>query len=92
VAQGDLTFTPAVGPLAITGTVAVPVSRINGSKGTSVGSSPFAGSTHPGIVTAAFADGRVRTLNESMNFAVYACLFTPGGSRRGQTVVSDNQY
>jgi prepilin-type N-terminal cleavage/methylation domain-containing protein len=87
-----------IGPLNIGSAVAAPgaVSRINGSKGTSVGpagpASPFASSTHPGIVTAAFCDSRVRTLNENMSFAVYACLFTPGGSRRGQAVIGDNQY
>jgi prepilin-type N-terminal cleavage/methylation domain-containing protein len=92
VGAGDLTFNTQIGPLAISGTAAAPMSRINGSKGTSQGRSPFASSTHPGIITAAFADGRVRTLNESINFAVYACLFTPGGSRRGQAVISDSSY
>jgi prepilin-type N-terminal cleavage/methylation domain-containing protein len=88
----DLTWLPANGPLSINSAVAAPVSRINASKGTSPGLSPFASSTHPGIVTAAFCDSRVRTLNENMSYAVYACLFTPGGSRRGQAVIGDNAY
>jgi hypothetical protein len=69
-----------------------PVSRINGSKGLSKGACPSPNSTHPGIVTAAFCDGRVRTLNETMNFLVYASLITSGGSRRGQAPVGDNTY
>jgi prepilin-type N-terminal cleavage/methylation domain-containing protein len=91
-ATTDLSFTIANGPLSINSNVALPVSRINSSKGTSMGLSPFAGSTHPGIITVAFCDSRVRTLNETMSYAVYACLFTPGGSRRGQVVIGDNQY
>ena len=67
-------------------------SKINGNKGFSLGASPFPSSTHPGIVSAAFCDGRVRTLNEQMDYTVYLSLFTSGGSRRGQGVVGDNQY
>jgi hypothetical protein len=89
---GDVSFTTSVGPLCINTWTTPAVSRINGSKGISKGSSPFAGSTHPGIVTVAFCDGRVRTLNENINFGVYASLFSPGGSRRGQLVVSDSSY
>ncbi|MBS0265334.1 MAG: DUF1559 domain-containing protein [Planctomycetes bacterium] len=94
VANSDLAFNTAIGPLSInTGTVsAVPVSRINSSKGLHQGVSPFASSTHPGIVSAAFCDSRVRTLNENMSFVVYAALFTPGGSKNGQAVVGDNAY
>jgi prepilin-type N-terminal cleavage/methylation domain-containing protein len=94
-AGGDLTLAVGVSPsmtLAINGTAAAPISRINSSKGINQGLSPFASSTHPGIVTVVFCDGRARTLNETMSFAVYACLFTPGGSRRGQAVIGDNQY
>jgi len=69
-----------------------PISKINQNKGFSQGNSPFASSTHPGIVTVAFCDGRARSLSDSMSFAVYAGLFTPGGSRRGQVAVGDNQY
>jgi len=87
---GDLTFT--AGTLSIASTVPLPASRINSNKGLSLGHSPFASSTHPGVVTAAFCDGRVRTLNETMSFAVYACLFSSGGSRRGQVVIGDNSY
>jgi prepilin-type N-terminal cleavage/methylation domain-containing protein len=87
---GDLTWN--VGPLSIASNVAAPISRINASKGLNSGASPFASSTHPGIITVAFCDSRAKTLNETMSFAVYACLFTTGGSRRGQTVIGDNQY
>ncbi len=78
--------------VAATGNPAQPTSRINGSKGLSKGACPSPNSTHPGIVTAAFCDGRVRTLNESMNYLVYISLITPGGSRRGQAPVGDNAY
>ena len=71
---------------------AQPTSRINGSKGLSKGACPSPNSTHPGIVTAAFCDGRVRTLNETMNYLVYLSLITSGGSRRGQAPVGDSAY
>jgi prepilin-type N-terminal cleavage/methylation domain-containing protein len=95
--KGDLVFgqnpnTTALTPLYIANSSAAPLSRINGNKGTFQGSSPFPSSTHPGIVTAAFCDGRVRTLNETMNFQVYAMLMSSGGSRRGQLVVADSSY
>lgn len=91
VGTGDLVF-PSLGSLAIAGTAASPVSRINGNKGFNQGNSPFASSTHPGIVVVAFCDGHCRTLNENMSFAVYAALFTSGGTRRGQSPVGDNSF
>jgi prepilin-type N-terminal cleavage/methylation domain-containing protein len=91
VGTGDLVF-PSLGSLAIAGTTAQPASRINGNKGLNQGNSPFASTTHPGIVVVAFCDGRARTLNESMSFPVYASLFTSGGARRGQAPVSDGSY
>lgn len=69
-----------------------PISRINSNKGFARGRSPFAGSTHPGIVSVAFCDGRVRTLSEQVSFPIYAQLITSGGARRGQGVVADNAY
>lgn len=91
IGTGDLVF-PSLGSLAIVSSVPQPASRINGNKGFSPGSSPFASSTHPGIVIVAFCDGRSLTLNENMSFAVYATLFTPGGSRRGQSPLGDNIF
>ena len=67
-------------------------SQISRNKGLSQGFSPFPSSTHPGIVTAGFCDGRVRVLNDNMNYAVYVSLFTSGGTRRGQAVFSDSSY
>ncbi len=67
-------------------------SAINRNKGLSPGASPFPSSTHPGIVTAAFCDGRVRTLNESMDYSVYLRLMTSGGTRHNQQPVGDNSY
>jgi len=88
----DLTLGGLTAPLAITGHVSVPASRINSNKGLNPGASPFAGSNHPGIVSVAFCDGRVRVLNDTMDFTVYASLLTPGGTRRGQSAVSDTGY
>lgn len=65
-------------------------SKINLNKGTTPGASPFPSSTHPGVVSAAFCDGRVRTLNDTMDIGVYFSLMTSGGSKRGQIPVSDN--
>lgn len=87
----DLSF-PSLGTLAISGVVANPMSRINGNLGTSQGRSPFASSTHPGVVSVAFCDGRVLMLNASIDFKIYAALFTPCGSRYGQPALSDNVY
>jgi hypothetical protein len=66
--------------------------RINADKGNWVGNCPSPSSLHPGIVTASFCDGRVRTLNESMDQSVYARLMTPRGSRFGQLPVGDTDY
>jgi prepilin-type N-terminal cleavage/methylation domain-containing protein len=82
--------TPPLGIATYNGTTAI--SRINGSKGTAQSASPFPGSTHPGVVTAAFCDGRVRTVNDTIDFGIYARLVTPGGSRQGQGVVGDNAF
>jgi prepilin-type N-terminal cleavage/methylation domain-containing protein len=65
---------------------------INGNRGLSPGAYPAPNSTHPGIVTAAFCDGRARGLNDSMSYLVYVSLITPGGTRRGQAPVGDNQF
>jgi prepilin-type N-terminal cleavage/methylation domain-containing protein len=79
-------------PLMIIGTLPIPFSRINGNKGLNPGSSPFASSNHPGVVTVSFCDGRAKALNESMSFAVYAMLMSPGGSKHGQAPVGDDAY
>jgi prepilin-type N-terminal cleavage/methylation domain-containing protein len=76
--------------IAATGNPTQPTSQINGNLGFSLGACPSPNSTHPGTVTAAFCDGRARTLNQSMNFLVYTSLITPGGSRRGQAPVGDS--
>jgi prepilin-type N-terminal cleavage/methylation domain-containing protein len=79
--------------LAITGDSHSPISRINGNRSaTRRGNSPFPSSLHPGICNFAFSDGRVKPLNESIAFDVYARLITPRGSRYGQVPVADDQY
>ncbi|HLJ12356.1 MAG TPA: DUF1559 domain-containing protein [Planctomycetaceae bacterium] len=78
--------------LAVTAAPALPTSRINGNKGFGIGACPSPNSTHPGLVTAAFCDGRARVLSENMNYLVYVSLITPGGTRRGQTPVGDSAY
>jgi prepilin-type N-terminal cleavage/methylation domain-containing protein len=91
--RSDLMFTPANGSLSFSGQAPVIYSQINGTRsGTMVSGSPFASSNHPGMIVAAFCDGRVKTLSQNMSFAVYAGLFTPGGSRNGQVPVSDSSY
>jgi len=87
----DLQF-PSLGTLAISGVAPHPVSRINGNTGQNQGRSPFASSSHPGVVSVAFCDGRVRTLSASIDFKVYAGLFTPCGTHYGQPSVSDVEY
>jgi hypothetical protein len=66
--------------------------RINASKGTSPGNCPSPSSLHPGIVSVAFCDGRVRVLSELVDQTVYARLITWRGSRAGQLPVGDNDY
>lgn len=78
--------------IAPTGNPAAPTSRINGNKGYGLGACPSPNSTHPGIVTAAFCDGRVTTLSENMSFLVYTSLISSGGTRRGQAPIADNSY
>jgi prepilin-type N-terminal cleavage/methylation domain-containing protein len=67
-------------------------SKINYNKGLKPGYSPFPSSTHPGIVSVAFCDGRTRTLNENMDETVYVRLMSSGGARRGQVAVGDSDY
>jgi prepilin-type N-terminal cleavage/methylation domain-containing protein len=65
-------------------TVNLGVFRINADKGNWIGNCPSPSSLHPGIVVAAFCDGRVETLNESIDQWIYAQMLTPHGSRLGQ--------
>jgi prepilin-type N-terminal cleavage/methylation domain-containing protein len=88
----DLVLGGVSAPLAINGQVAVPVSRISSNAGLHVGASPFASSTHPGVVSVGFCDGRARVLNDSISFIVYAQLMTPGGTHRGQVAMGDDRY
>ncbi len=67
---------PSLGTLAVSGVAPRPVSRINGNLGQNQGRSPFASSTHTGVVSVAFCDGRVKALSASIDFKVYAGLFT----------------
>jgi type II secretory pathway pseudopilin PulG len=90
--RGDLQLGSSAGPLAITGHVANPISRINSNRGLRPGRSPFASSSHPGLVVVGFCDGRARVLNESISFEVYASLFTSGGAGRGEAAISDTAY
>jgi len=68
-----------------------PLSRVNGNLGL-LGASPFPSSSHPGLVMAAFCDGRARPISEDIGFSIYAYLITSGGSKHGQPVVGDNEY
>jgi prepilin-type processing-associated H-X9-DG protein len=89
-AFGTGSTTPFFIPPANRWTVSAFSSKINLNKGNTPGLSPFPSSTHPGVVTAAFCDGRVRTLNETMDIGVYFSLMSSGGSKRGQIPIGDN--
>lgn len=56
------------------------------------GEAPRPASYHDRGVTAAFGDGSVRFLNETMNQNVYFRLITSSGVLHGQKLVSDSQY
>ncbi|MBC8289476.1 MAG: DUF1559 domain-containing protein [Planctomycetes bacterium] len=58
----------------------------------STGEAPRPASFHPGGASAAFADGSVRFLNETMNQNVYFRLMTSSGVLHGQKLVSDSQF
>lgn len=66
--------------------------RINADRGKWPGSSPSPSSLHPGIVNVAFCDGRVKTLSENMDQAIYASLVNWAGVRYGQPALSDTSY
>jgi hypothetical protein len=89
--RSDLPALP-IPSLRITQVDPVPISRINANKGLSRGRSPFASSTHPGLVCVAFCDGRAKTLNEQLSFPIYAELISSGGAHRSQAIVDDNAY
>ncbi|MFO0999421.1 MAG: DUF1559 domain-containing protein [Planctomycetaceae bacterium] len=54
---------------------------INRQKNATDGNAPFPNSRHVGIVVTSFADGTARTLNDSIDAAIYAKLITPSGAR-----------
>ncbi|MEZ6060303.1 MAG: DUF1559 domain-containing protein [Planctomycetaceae bacterium] len=70
--------------------------RINASLTLAEGEAPWPSSYHPGGINAAFADGSVRFLNESIDGGVYAALVSPQGSRLkgplAQPVLSDGDF
>ena len=62
------------------------VANINGLPQTEVGYATdmfYArpSSNHPGIVVASYADGRVTTMSENINYLVYCLLMTPDGAK-----------
>lgn len=62
------------------------VANINGLPATEVGYATDMmyvrpSSNHPGIVVAGYADGRVNTLSENINYFVYCLLMTPDGTK-----------
>jgi prepilin-type N-terminal cleavage/methylation domain-containing protein len=72
--------------------VGLTYSRPNSNLGTLKGNSPFPSSRHPTMFIAAFADGRVKILSESMDQTVYVRLVSSGGSARGQAPLSDTDF
>ena len=88
----DLQLGSPAGRLAITGHDPHPISRINSHRYSVPGRSPFASSSHPGLVVVGFCDGRVRAISENISFSVYASLFTSGGTERGEAEIAANSY
>lgn len=84
--QTALSFSLSGGPyISISATT-------NQKAGFFLGTSPYASSTHPGIVTASFCDGRAKALNTGMSVDVYARLISMSGARYGQAPVADSAF
>lgn len=66
-------------------------SKIN-SNLSSTSPNPRPSSNHIGSINTAMCDGSVRTLNEQMDFWIYARLLTPDGARYGQQIVDQASY
>lgn len=56
-----------------------------------VGTAPRPSSNHSGAFNMAYCDGRVDTLNITLNQRVYASQFTPNGQRNGQLAQENYQ-
>ena len=56
------------------------------------GQRPRPSSMHPQNLNAAFCDGRVQSISQTLDRSVYARLFTPDGGTFGQRVLSTNAY
>ncbi len=74
------TFTNATAPAFSLGAAAINANILTASSLLAARPS----SNHPGIVNAAFCDGRVKSINEDINKYIYAELITPGGTVNGQ--------
>ena len=88
---GDVTFTQGTLNFTVPNTSKL-LSRINGVKNNLQGSSPFPCSSHPGAVSMAFCDGRVKSISQYISFDVYGSLLSNSGTRDGQVPIGDNQY
>jgi prepilin-type N-terminal cleavage/methylation domain-containing protein/prepilin-type processing-associated H-X9-DG protein len=69
------------------GTCAIPPNYTNDDPGAWPNTHSFR-SQHPGVLNFAFADGSVRTLNDSIELRVYRALAT----RAGKETIGDNEY
>jgi prepilin-type N-terminal cleavage/methylation domain-containing protein/prepilin-type processing-associated H-X9-DG protein len=77
--------------LTVNATLADPF-LINRNLGTNPGNSPVPSSLHPSSVNVCFADGSCKSLNQSMDAAVYASLLSPFGVRYGQVPFGDGSF
>lgn len=64
----------------------------NSNRGTAIGGWLSASSLHTGIVNTVFADGHAVSINQDVNWAVWASLLSPTGTRYRQVPVSDAAY
>jgi len=73
--------------------VSTSASRINSNLNSAVdGEMPRPSSGHPGQVNAIFCDGHGRTLNQSIDDAVYAGLLSPNGGDYGQDILGSGDF
>jgi prepilin-type processing-associated H-X9-DG protein len=66
--------------------------RINAKLSQPRGKAPRPSSNHSGNVNFVFCDGAARPINANINQAVYTCLLSWDGQRRGQPLVDESSF
>lgn len=62
------------------------------ARDTAAGGWPRAGSAHYGLVNVVFADGHTSSIDNKINWAVWASLHTPGGTRHGEAKLNEADF